>query len=72
MGRIRRFLKARELFGKKNAGWGRPLRADNLEYKSVLMKDCFKYVTLFNLLLAAFPYVGRSSKQPERKCKSTV
>jgi phospholipase D1/2 len=49
LNRIRRFLKARELLDKKDADWGRPLRADNLEYKSVLMKDCFKYVTLLNL-----------------------
>ena len=49
LNRIRRFLKARELLDKKDADWRRPLRADNLEYKSILMKECFQYLTLLNL-----------------------
>ena len=49
LNRIRRFIKARELFDKHDPDWSKPLREGNDDYKSVPMERCFKYVTLLNL-----------------------
>ena len=49
LNRIRRFIKARELYDKKDPDWGRVLKEGDTEYTNVPMKDCFKYVTLLNL-----------------------
>ncbi len=49
LNRIRRFIKARELFDKKDPDWGRVFLPDNRDHEDVKMKECFKYVTLLNL-----------------------
>lgn len=61
LSRIRRSLKARELFDKKDANWKRAYTENNKEYENIPVESCFKYVTLLNLrnweLLANGRYV---------------
>jgi phospholipase D1/2 len=49
LNRIRRFIKARELYDKKDADWRRVFKDDNHDYKDVDIKRCFEHVTLLNL-----------------------
>ena len=49
LNRIRRSLKARELFDKEDKDWKRVYADQNREYEEIDIDRCFKYVTLLNL-----------------------
>jgi phospholipase D1/2 len=49
LNRIRRAIKARQLFDKDDKGYERVFKDGNLEYTSVPVDHCWPYITLLNL-----------------------